>query len=624
MESANFIPLGTRGDENRSQRTERDLAKPKVDRKAIAREVRLKYKKEKKKIKSDAKKQRKENAVLQRRMTRNNEKYVKNKDRNTQRAIDMERNKIHHAAVRQAEQLAGKHDMTGRLFNVGEIVIMPDGNFKSVETLRRTAALKIQNEAEKKEKEDRKLAIEAAKKAKKAGEPIPGGIVPISEEVNEQRAGMIQVEALTAPHISNNHRKKQEMLKPKVLPPRPVLPEGYSVPEYEENFIAIWDITDEEIIKRLASAKQRAHKSRKQLRERQKTEKVFNKALKALRKEAGYKGVIFDPDAAKRKILGELEEDEKNGVKSSASDSDADSSDSDSGSTSGSKSDSDSEAEVKEPNKSNGEVEKSSKRKRSSDDGDIQAVGPLSKKSKTKADKLREALDETFIEKMVKREKQRIIRNELRQGKIAAKKAPNAKKPKDSPKKPEKEITTADEEALGVGEASELHQKQQKKDKKPKELPASDVVEVVKSEEKDKGPEDKPSADALEDKKPEKTTKKSKNVETLPSGIPEDVKPENKKKGKKKSAEVEAPTTIDPVAVGEKWNTEALTGDQARKQKFLRLLGAGKFNSDASKHSTSSKKFTDISKVQIDLEKQYEAGMMLKHNSGSKRRGLGA
>jgi len=67
-----------------------------------------------------------------------------------------------------------------------------------------------------------------------------------------------------------------------------------------------------------------------------------------------------------------------------------------------------------------------------------------------------------------------------------------------------------------------------------------------------------------------------------------------------------------------------LAGDEARKQKFLRLLGAGKAKGGEPKQTTSNKIITDISRVQNDLEKQYEAGMKLKHNGGSKRRGLGA
>ena len=83
---------------------------------------------------------------------------------------------------------------------------------------------------------------------------------------------------------------------------------------------------------------------------------------------------------------------------------------------------------------------------------------------------------------------------------------------------------------------------------------------------------------------------------------------------------------VQDAAVAAQWNPEALTGEAARKEKFLRLLGAGKANAkalDGARHKSSAK-VVDISKVQSDLEKQYEAGMKMKHDGGGKRRGLGA
>src|ERR1700712_2074973 len=74
--------------------------------------------------------------------TRNNEKYAKNKDRNRDRDIMLERQKIRFEAVRQAERLAAIHDPTGKSFNVGEVVVMPDGQVKSKEAIERAAETK--------------------------------------------------------------------------------------------------------------------------------------------------------------------------------------------------------------------------------------------------------------------------------------------------------------------------------------------------------------------------------------------------------------------------------------------------------------------------------------------------
>lgn len=80
----------------------------------------------------------------------------------------------------------------------------------------------------------------------------------------------------------------------------------------------------------------------------------------------------------------------------------------------------------------------------------------------------------------------------------------------------------------------------------------------------------------------------------------------------------------------DQWNTSALSGDAARKDKFRRLLGAGKVNSaDKTNKSfkgerSSSKSMVDISAIEDDLERQFEAGVRMKHDGQGKRRGLGA
>ncbi|TVY36134.1 hypothetical protein LSUB1_G005571 [Lachnellula subtilissima] len=72
----------------------------------------------------------------------------------------------------------------------------------------------------------------------------------------------------------------------------------------------------------------------------------------------------------------------------------------------------------------------------------------------------------------------------------------------------------------------------------------------------------------------------------------------------------------------EQWNPDALSGDAARKDKFLRLLGAGKSNGAGSSNKVSAD--VDLEKVQNDLERQFDAGVRMKHEQGGKRRGLGA
>ena len=73
-------------------------------------------------------------------------------------------------------------------------------------------------------------------------------------------------------------------------------------------------------------------------------------------------------------------------------------------------------------------------------------------------------------------------------------------------------------------------------------------------------------------------------------------------------------------------NANALTGKAARKEKLLRLLGAGKTNA-AVGHGLkrqSTAEAAGILRVQIDLERQYEAGRRMRHDGAGKRRGIGA
>jgi len=109
-------------------------------------------------------------------------------------------------------------------------------------------------------------------------------------------------------------------------------------------------------------------------------------------------------------------------------------------------------------------------------------------------------------------------------------------------------------------------------------------------------------------------------------------KPEDKShKSKKKDADTkksEKPASDEPAtASAEQWNPDALSGDAARKSKFLRLLGAGK-NAGAAASAkparSTGRAGNDIEKVQSELERQFEAGIRLKHGGHTKRMGLGA
>jgi len=602
----------------------------------IAREYRLKAKKEKKKGKSDAKKQRKENAILLRRevkiyycvtsralptnntnQTRNNEKYSKNKDRNMERAIDMERNKIREAAVRQAEKLAGQYDLSGKLFNVGEVIIMPDGQAKSVERLQKTADVKEQRAVDRKEKQERNLVAEA-KKASKPSSTLAQSSLPSLDGVNPQRAGLIKTtREVATPNHSRRLSNKQQMTNEKSIPRstllKPVIPQGYDLPEDEENFIAMWDLTDGEIKKRLGLAKQKSENERKALRRKQKAEKEFNKAMKVLKKEAAIKGVLFDTEKAKKIILGE--EVEKHMLKGKMADSGSDtdsSSNSDSTSSSGSGLECEGEGEGGEPKTPRKSVKLSGpiplsdadnpkKRKRFVADTEAElgaSKSPSQPVQNRKRDSSKQTLEPEFTDEQAQL---KLRKEQKRKDKLAAKMGESQEVTENPAKKRKRDIEAKrDTEPLQGIQTTPM--KKQKNKTRAEKLESTEALEVVGSE--------------------KMKHKKSAAIEPVSAGIVEVIPTE--KKHKKKKSEISDSASNDRSITGENWNTDALAGDEARKQKFLRLLGAGKAKGGEPKQTTSNKIITDISRVQNDLEKQYEAGMKLKHNGGSKRRGLGA
>ncbi|KAI0422166.1 small acidic protein family-domain-containing protein [Xylaria grammica] len=113
------------------------------------------------------------------------------------------------------------------------------------------------------------------------------------------------------------------------------------------------------------------------------------------------------------------------------------------------------------------------------------------------------------------------------------------------------------------------------------------------------------------------------------------VKKDKKKKKKDKKEQQRNDDTSTPTPTptinseanpnsGDQWNVSALEGDSKRKQKFLRLLGAGKSNGIANGGTTLTSSKADIARMQSDLERQFDVGMKMKKEGHSHRKGLGA
>jgi hypothetical protein len=502
-------------------------------------------------------------------------------------------------AVKQAERLAAKYDPSGKMFNVGEVVVLADGSVKSKERLRKIEELKIQRERDRKAAEEAKQVTQAIKQATKEARRRGADPPTTIEGINPER--LAQIQSAPAHHISNTQKKKKDLYAPKPVTPKPVIPEGIAIPEGEENMIALWDITDEDIQKRLNEVKRKKGQERAAFKKQQKKEKIFRRAMKAKKKQAHNRGEDFDPEKAAKEIL--------EGQKESKSTTDSDS-DSNSDSSSDSDSDADSEAEVKEVKDRQPEVRADTPNAKS-DDG---------KKSKSK-----------------KRSNSEVSNGEHVATAEPAEEPKHKKSKKD--KKPSSHDIDNDYISLEAGTdeppAEKVTEKKSKsiykfksKSKADLEPPPEAVKKIVQKEKvrlkKDKKRQEKLAkalevADNIESQsKKRKRSKDQDEVEPAKNGKPE--KPHKKKKAE--HVEQEATSNLH-TASAEQWNPDALTGDKARKEKFLRLLGAGK-STGASSKNKSNTGTTDISKVQNDLEKQYEAGMKLKHDGGSKRRGLGA
>ncbi|KAI8714245.1 Small acidic protein [Fusarium sp. LHS14.1] len=160
-------------------------------------------------------------------------------------------------------------------------------------------------------------------------------------------------------------------------------------------------------------------------------------------------------------------------------------------------------------------------------------------------------------------------------------------------------------------EAEPKKEKKSKKSKKAKEVEAEE--EAVEAEADSEAEE--PAVSEKKSKKAEKKRKRDSEAAAETS-----TKKEKKGKGKKEKEESSAD------APAEQWHVDEVEGGSARQAKFLRLLGGKKGGASTGAPTTShaSKGQSDSTKAEAEIQKQFEAGMKMKNEGGSKRRGLGA
>ena len=267
-------------DPNLKPRKGKEIDPAEWERKQRLKEYRIAARREKRNRKSDEKKQRKLNATILRRMTRNPAKYTKNAVRNRSRAIEQERRKIQGAAILMAQRLAAVYDPSGKMFNVKPVVTLEDGRIVTVEAVER-----------RKEKEAEKARQQELKDAGIDPATVPPPIKQEQSEIphgmNEDRLRLLTEEKFKATTrersgvVSKTQQRKAAQFEPKPPPPKPVIPEGIELPsDEEENWLELWDLNDDEIERRVLRAKKRAAKARKELRIKQKSGKAERRAAR--------------------------------------------------------------------------------------------------------------------------------------------------------------------------------------------------------------------------------------------------------------------------------------------------------------------------------------------------------
>ncbi|CAM0139580.1 hypothetical protein VKS41_004602 [Umbelopsis sp. WA50703] len=181
--------------------------------------------------------------------------------------------------------------------------------------------------------------------------------------------------------------------------------------------------------------------------------------------------------------------------------------------------------------------------------------------------------------------------------------------------KKEKKEKKAVEEVVEEKEAKPKKQKE-KKDKK---------IKKDKKSSKEKDTKDKKSKKEKKEKKRKRESESDVDVDA--ANEPVDSKP-----AKKVAQEAPPAAATEETASGRwnDWTKASFGGDDAQKNKFLRLLGAKKSGNETSgsgsNYSNQSSAIDDNvnQKMSKELEKQFQDGLkMRKQSYGGKRGGLG-
>jgi Small acidic protein family len=195
---------------------------------------------------------------------------------------------------------------------------------------------------------------------------------------------------------------------------------------------------------------------------------------------------------------------------------------------------------------------------------------------------------------------------------LAATSAPKESKPKDRKRKrnhnPEDQVDKLNQV---VDEAARKEKKRLKKEQKQQKAKEQNLPGNTQQN------EEAPEASAKKLKKSKRRKTESVGTSTT-NGTESEMRPAKANK----TGEVEL-----KVKNGDQWNPDALSGNATRKDKFLRLLGGSKVNSNIaekpSKKVNAKSTLAGLVQMENELERQFEAGIRMKHE-GQRKKGLGA
>jgi hypothetical protein len=200
----------------------------------------------------------------------------------------MERRKIYKEAVSQAERLAAIHDPSGEMFNVGPVVVQEDGKVVSVEFLERRARAQAERAAKLIQGNDGATSLTSGLDKDSVANTSSKFTNGLQDGINPAKGDLAQVSSgneIKTKRLSNNQQKKLALLEERPPPLKPVIPDGIELPEGEENWLALWNLSDDELERRVIREKRRKAAERKALREKQKEGKAERRAARDERRK---------------------------------------------------------------------------------------------------------------------------------------------------------------------------------------------------------------------------------------------------------------------------------------------------------------------------------------------------